>query len=112
LRHPLLALDRLREVCRGFLVVDVQLIRQEGCVLRLHGEDEGDFLHGVDGLAFTPSKAAVERMLVSSGFSDIRFVPPNSDDHGPYAEGCRALFTARIRVWGEEPEKSAAPRGS
>jgi tRNA (mo5U34)-methyltransferase len=112
LRHPLLALDRLREVCRGFLVVDVRVIRQEGCVLQLHGEDEGDFLHGVDGLAFRPSKAAVERMLVSSGFSDIRFVPPNSDDHGSYAEGWRALFTARIRVWGEEPEKSAAPRGS
>jgi hypothetical protein len=46
-------------------------------------------------------------MLVSSGFSDIRFVPPNSDDHGSYAEGWRALFTARIRVWGEGPEKSA-----
>jgi tRNA (mo5U34)-methyltransferase len=97
LRHPLLALDRLREVCRGFLVVDVRVIPQEqDCVLQLHGEDKADFLQGVDGLAFMPSKAAVERMLVSSGFSEIRFVPPNSDDHGRYAEGRRALFTARI----------------
>jgi tRNA (mo5U34)-methyltransferase len=108
LRHPLLALDRLREVCRGWLVVDVRVIRQEGCVLRLHGEDVEDFLHGVDGLAFQPSKAAVERMLVSSGFSDVRFVPPNSDDHGSYAEGRRALFTARVHV--RETEHAGALR--
>lgn len=97
LRHPLLALDRLRQVCRAILVVDVRVIRTEGYMLQLHGEDLADSLHGVEGLSFKPSKGAVERMLASSDFTDVRFVPPDPGVRGSYADGKRALFTARVR---------------
>ena len=56
LRHPLLALDRLREVCRGFLVVDVRVLRQAGCVLQLHGEDEGTSSMASTGWLLNPAR--------------------------------------------------------
>ena len=36
-------------------------------------------------------------MLASSGFRDVRLIPPSPEDQGNYAKGKRALFTARVR---------------
>src|SRR5207253_10803926 len=105
-------LKPFRDVCRAHVVVDVRVLRGEGRLVQLKGENWSDSLHGVDGVSFKPTTAAVELMLKSSGFRDVRLIPPQPDDQGAYAEGRRALFTARIRVREEDPEKSAAPRGS
>jgi SAM-dependent methyltransferase len=95
LRHPLLALDRLRNVCGSFLVADVRVLRgEQERVLRLKGEDEDNVLHGVEGLSFKPSISAFELMLRSSGFTDIRRVPPRPSASRAYIEGSRAIFTA------------------
>jgi tRNA (mo5U34)-methyltransferase len=97
LRHPMLALDRLRAVCRALLVVDVRLTQDEGCVLKIHGEDTSESLYGVDGLALRPSKTAIEQMLLSSGFDDVRFVPPDPPERGEYGKNHRAVLTARVK---------------
>jgi SAM-dependent methyltransferase len=97
LRHPLLAIERIRDVCRSYVVFDVRLLRAEGNLLQMKAEDWSNSLHGVDGVAFSPTKAAVELMLESSGFRDVRLIPPSPEDQGNYAKGKRALFTARVR---------------
>jgi tRNA (mo5U34)-methyltransferase len=97
LRHPLLAIERIRDVCRSYVVFDVRLLRAEGNLLQMKAEDWSNSLHGVDGVAFSPTKAAVELMLESSGFRDVRLIPPSPEDQGNYAKGKRSLFTARVR---------------
>src|SRR5262249_41555555 len=97
LRHPLLAIERIRDVCRSYVVFDVRLLCAEGKLLKMKAEDWSNSLHGVDGAAFLPTKAAVELMLKSSGFRNVRLIPPSPEDQGSYARGKRALFTARVR---------------
>src|SRR5262249_32479028 len=97
LRHPLLAIERIRDVCRSYVVFDVRLLCAEGKLLKMKAEDWSNSLHGVDGAAFLPTKAAVELMLKSSGFRNVRLIPPLLEDQGSYAMGKRALFTARVR---------------
>jgi tRNA (mo5U34)-methyltransferase len=103
LRHPLLAIERIRDVCRSYTVFDVRLLRAEGNLLQMKTEDWSDSLHGIDGVAFSPTKAAVELMLESSGFRDVRLIPPSPGDQGNYAKGKRALFTARVREREDDP---------
>jgi tRNA (mo5U34)-methyltransferase len=102
-RHPLLALDKLRGVCGAYLVVDVKVVDLEWPVLYLHAEDPGGALEGIDSIAAKPSQAAVELMLTAAGFSDVKVVPakPPPDD---YSWGKRAVFTARV------VDDSVAPR--
>src|SRR5437773_9867194 len=72
LSHPLLAIPRVRAVCRAYLVVDVGLKSNEDRpVLHLHGEDLDAPLHGVDGLALKPSGAAVEALLAAADFDAV-----------------------------------------
>jgi SAM-dependent methyltransferase len=97
LRHPLLAIERIRDVCRSYVVFDVRLLLAEGKLLGMKAEDGSNSLHGVDDVAFNPTKAAVELMLESSGFRNVRLVPPPPEAQGRYAKGKRALFTARVR---------------
>jgi tRNA (mo5U34)-methyltransferase len=97
LRHPLLAIERIRDVCRSYVAFDIRLLRAEGNLLYMRTEDRSDSLHGVDGVSFDPTKEALELMLESSGFRDVRLIPPPSEDQGKYAMGQRALFTARVR---------------
>ena len=97
LRHPLLAIERIRNVCRSYVVFDVRLLLAEGNLLKMTSEDWSNSLHGVDGVAFSPTKAEVKLMLESSGFRNVRLIPPSPEDQGNYAKGKRALFTARVR---------------
>jgi tRNA (mo5U34)-methyltransferase len=106
LRHPLLAIERIRDVCRSYVVFDVKLLLAEGKLLGMKAEDGSNSLHGVDGVAFSPTKAAVELMLESGGFRNVRLVPPSPESQGRYANGKRALFTARVR---EREEKGRSP---
>src|SRR5436190_7531418 len=67
LSHPLLAIPRVRAVCRAYLVVDVRLASDEDRpAFLLRREDLDAPLHGGDGLAFRPSRAAVESLLAAT----------------------------------------------
>ncbi|HMF02370.1 MAG TPA: hypothetical protein VKK06_20935 [Terriglobia bacterium] len=57
LRHPLLAIERIRDVCRSYVVFDVRLLLAEGNLPKMKAEDRSNSLHGVDGVAFSPTKA-------------------------------------------------------
>ena len=96
LRHPLLALERVREVCRARVIVDVAVIRQEKAMFYLHNENTGDPLHGIEGVALQPSRQAVEEMLACCGFTDVQGIPPKPPLEKSYFSGKRVLFTARV----------------
>lgn len=97
LSHPVLALEKLRSVCRNYLVIDVKLYtKTESPVLYLHVEDPSGVLNGVDGLALRPTKAALEMMLTATGFGDIRGLPPVTSLGSAYHKGERAVYTARV----------------
>lgn len=97
LSHPLLALEKLRAVCRNYLVIDIKLLHDEDRpLLFLHSEDPSGVLHGVEGMAFRPSRAALELMLQGAGFSNVQGVLPGETRRGAYRDGRRALFTARV----------------
>jgi tRNA (mo5U34)-methyltransferase len=104
LSHPLLAVPRVRAVCRAHLVVDVRLERNEDRpVFLLHGEDLDAPLHGVDGLALKPSRAAVETLLAAAHFDAMTWVAPKPPLPGDYFSGKRALLTARVATKPERP---------
>jgi tRNA (mo5U34)-methyltransferase len=96
LSHPLLALQRTRQVCRAYLVADIKLVRTDWPVFYLLDEDPNGFLQGDDGVALRPSRAAVELMLPYTGFTEVRVVPPTAPLEDAYFTGKRAVFTARV----------------
>ncbi|MDQ3929825.1 MAG: DUF1698 domain-containing protein [Chloroflexota bacterium] len=96
LSHPLLALEKVREVCRAYLVVDIKLVRIDWPVLYLLNEDPAGLLQGVEGVALRPSRSAVESMLACSGFTDVKLIPPKPPLEDAYFRGKRALFTAQV----------------
>jgi tRNA (mo5U34)-methyltransferase len=110
LSHPLWALQRIREICRTYLVLDVKLMRQDQPVLYLAVQDEEGLLGGVGcGLRLRPTRSALELMLRESGFTDIQAVPPRSPLEAEYAKGKRALFTARVLAGPRGPGDASVP---
>jgi len=95
LRNPLLALEKLREVCKAYLVIDVKMVRIDWPVLYFHDEDPDGLLEGIDGLAAKPSRSAVELMLNRSGFADVRMIRARRPLESAYFNGKRAVFTSR-----------------
>lgn len=101
LSHPLLGLEKIREVCRNYLVLDVKLFTKvDRPVFYVHAEDPTGVLHGVDGLALRPSRSALELVLKSNGFTSVCRVPPIPALGHTYASGKRAVFTARVATEG------------
>lgn len=98
LSNPLLALKKIREVCRGCLVADIRMVNGESPVFYVSPEHRQDGpVKGVDiGLALRPSQSAVELMLAHSGFGDVTAIPARSPLPESYFNGGRALFTARV----------------
>lgn len=95
-RHPLLALERVRRVCRAHIVLDVKMVRLDDPVLYFIEEDPDGLALGVDLVALRPSKAAVKLMLEASGFAHVKLVPPKQPLEGSYVGGKRGVFTARV----------------
>lgn len=98
LSNPVLALQKIRNVCRGYLVTDIRLINDDSPVFYVSPEnrDEGP-VKGVDsGLALRPSRSAVELMLTHTGFTDVRAIQPRRPLPDSYFNGGRALFTAQV----------------
>jgi len=97
LSHPLLAIPRVRAVCRAYLVVDVRLTSDEDRpVFLLRREDLDAPLHGVDGLALRPSRAAVESLLAAADFDAVTWVAPKPPLRSTYLSGRRAFLTASV----------------
>jgi len=96
LRSPLLALEKLREVCKAYLVIDVKMVRIDWPVLYLKGEDPDGLLEGIDGLAAKPSRSAVKLMLNRSGFADVKMIRARRPLESAYFYGKRAVFTSRV----------------
>lgn len=96
LPHPLLALEKVREICCAHLAVDTHVVRMDQPVFYLHGEKPSNPLYGVEGMALEPSRRAVEKMLAWSGFTEIRAVPPKQPLGRSYFSGKRVLFTACV----------------
>jgi len=106
LPHPLLGLQKLREMCRGHLVMDVKLVRMEWPVLFLMEEWPEGLLEGTNRMALRPSRSAVELMLKSCGFTDVQVKPPRRPLDHSYFVGKRAVFTARACAEGERADLS------
>lgn len=94
LRHPLLALERLRSVCDELLILEthVDLIgsRRPAAAFYPGAELEDDWTNW-----WGPNPAAVEGMLRAAGFRDVRRVHPSSWLPGRAARGVRALCGPR-----------------
>src|SRR5215212_3670844 len=90
LRHPFLAIERLRAVCNELLVLEthVDLIgtRRPAAAFYPGTELENDWTNW-----WGPNPAAVCGMLEQSGFSDVRRVHPRSWVPGRAARSVRAL---------------------
>jgi tRNA (mo5U34)-methyltransferase len=70
LRHPLLALDRVRAVCRGAVIIETHIVRSMSQLpMMLFYED--DVLARAATNWCGPSEACVVHWLKSAGFSDI-----------------------------------------
>ena len=90
LRHPFLALEKLRSVTGELLILEthVDLIgtRRPAMALYAETELEDDWTNW-----WGPNPAAVEGMLKQAGFSDVRRVHPRSWLPGRTARAARAL---------------------
>jgi tRNA (mo5U34)-methyltransferase len=90
LRHPLLALERLRSVCNDLLVlethVDLLGTRRPAAAFYPGTELEDDWTNW-----WGPNPAAVNGMLAAAGFRDVRRVHPRSWLPGRGARALRAL---------------------
>jgi 2-polyprenyl-3-methyl-5-hydroxy-6-metoxy-1,4-benzoquinol methylase len=103
LSHPVVALERLRDLCRGDLILDVKLLRGDEPLLYVAVQEEevqldrAGQLNGVGpGVRHRPTRSAVELLLTGSGFTDVRLIPPKPPLEDEYFKGKRALFTARV----------------
>ena len=97
LSDPLLALQKVREVCRGYLVADIKMAKHDSPVFDVRIENHSDPRNAVgSGLALRPSRSAVDLMLSQSGFQDIASIPPRPPLPPTFLDGTRALFTARV----------------
>jgi tRNA (mo5U34)-methyltransferase len=90
LRHPFLALEKLRSVCNELLIVEthVDLIgtRRPAAAFYPGTELEDDWTNW-----WGPNPAAVSGMLEQTGFSDVRRVHPRSWLPGRAARAARAI---------------------
>jgi SAM-dependent methyltransferase len=99
LSNPLSVIQRLREVTRKYLVVDVRLAVADQPFLEVVKERPADPRSGVDiGLGLRPSPAALNLMLTHCGFTDVTEVPPRQPLQEHYFDGRRSLFTCRAAV--------------
>jgi tRNA (mo5U34)-methyltransferase len=90
LRHPFLALERLRSVTSELLIVETHVdligLRRPAMALYPGMELEDDWTNW-----WGPNPAAVKGMLEQSGFGDVRQVHPRSSLPGRAARAVRAL---------------------
>ena len=99
LRDPLGALERLREVCRSYFVVEVKIVLIDLPVLCLIPEDPGRTVVGIHEVALRPTESALRFMLKATGFSDVRRVrwtKARGLVQPQFRVDKRALFTARV----------------
>jgi len=97
LSNPLLALRKVREVSRAYLVADIKLVDYCQPVLELRLENQADPRTGVDlGVALRPSRPAVELMLNQSGFTNLVEVPPRPPLPKSHFDGLRAILSAHV----------------
>lgn len=97
LSHPLWALERIREVCRRYLVIDIKLALHDEAVLCLGSPNPRDPRSGVgQGLRLQPSRSALELMLGSTGFTNVTGASPKPPLQEDYFKGRRAVFTAEV----------------
>jgi tRNA (mo5U34)-methyltransferase len=90
LRHPFLALEKLRSVTRDLLIVETHVdligLRRPAMALYPGQELEDDWTNW-----WGPNPAAVKALLEQSGFSDVRQVHPRSALPGRAARALQAL---------------------
>jgi tRNA (mo5U34)-methyltransferase len=98
LRDPLGALERLRKVCRSYLVLELKIVLIDLPVLCLIPEDPRRPIVGIHEVALRPTQSALRLMLKASGFSDVKRVRWRKRGPGQpkYRLDKRALFTARV----------------
>jgi tRNA (mo5U34)-methyltransferase len=95
LNQPLVALEKIRQMCRSFLVIDIKLVCEEQPVFRPSFENVERPLHGTDGFTVKPSRSALELMLTQLGFTEVTLILPDPPVQ-KYLRGRRGLFTARV----------------
>ena len=95
MRHPLLALERIRSVTRELLVLEthVELTATRRPVAAFY---PGDELEGDESNWWGPNIPAVRELLHAAGFSRADLVWPSA---GPYAAG-RVAYGAGRGLWG------------
>jgi tRNA (mo5U34)-methyltransferase len=95
MRHPLLALERMRSVTRDLLVVEthVELLPTRRPTAVFY---PGDELDGDDSNWWGPNPPAVRALLNTAGFSRVELVWPRPD---AWAAG-RAAYAAGRGLWG------------
>jgi len=97
LADPLAGLARLRDLCRGTIVLDVKVVPRDEPLLYLAMQEGPGHLGGVDaGLRLRPTRSAVELLLAASGFIDVEFIVPSPPLEDEYFKGKRALFVAEV----------------
>ena len=94
LEHPVLGLERLREVTRELAVVDTTVARDRASVCRVL-PDEAHEQNYSNRLRMMPSPSAVAMMLRHAGFREV-FVVPRTSAGLPrdYSRGARETFIA------------------
>jgi 2-polyprenyl-3-methyl-5-hydroxy-6-metoxy-1,4-benzoquinol methylase len=94
LEHPVLGLERLREVTRELAVVDTTVTRDRASVCRVL-PDEAHEQNYSNRLRMMPSPSAVAMMLRHAGFRAVFVVPRTSAGLPPdYSRGARETFIA------------------
>jgi len=94
LADPLAALERIRRIARGHIVLDSILSRNEDSVLRLFWEKADDInLGATPGMVAWPSKSAMEMMFRHLGLSRYKEIPPRSVRTDP------SILTGERCVW-------------
>lgn len=93
LNKPLDVLAQLREVTRGFAVIDTDIIAAKGPILRLVSDQVHD-QNVSNRIAMYPSPTAVEQMLKHVGFKKVWYLNNEGDVPEIYRKNQRAAFIA------------------
>jgi tRNA (mo5U34)-methyltransferase len=94
LADPLAALERMRRMARGHIVLETKLCRDEDSVVRLHWEKADDInLNATPGVVAWPSKSAVELMFRHLGLFRWMEIPARS------VHADAAILTGERAAW-------------
>ena len=96
LDKPILALERMREVTKRFLVLDTVLLKRESKPVLMMEEDPVHRQNVSNLHALVPSKRAVVQMLRHVGFREVLCVPNSVNSPENYMAGSRGTFLAVI----------------